>query len=48
MSKPIKCPSCKKVFFDIDEPKCPFCGKDLDNQIMSMFDQIFGKESNEH
>lgn len=28
MDQIIRCPNCQKIFFDIGENKCPFCGKD--------------------
>lgn len=27
MSKIKLCPYCQKVYFDLDQEKCPFCGK---------------------
>jgi rRNA maturation endonuclease Nob1 len=51
--KPIKCPHCKKIFFDIGSDSCPFCGKNLkifyldeDNPLKDIFD-IFGDPTNE-
>jgi acetyl-CoA carboxylase beta subunit len=38
--KVIKCPHCKKVFFETSSEVCPFCKKDLKedlNILMDMF-----------
>lgn len=41
---PIKCPHCQKVFFNIDKKECPFCGKDVTENPLDFFNDIFGKE----
>lgn len=33
MNKPIKCPHCKKIFFDNNNERCPFCGKLLNDGV---------------
>jgi hypothetical protein len=38
----IKCSHCKKVCFDYEQEKCPFCHKNLKNNI---FDDMFGEDN---
>jgi len=43
----IKCPHCKKVFFNIGNKDCPHCKKDTtqmigENDLPDIFKDIFG------
>jgi len=42
MISPIKCPHCKKVFFELDNKICPFCKKNI-NITSDILDDLFGQ-----
>jgi len=41
--KPIKCPHCKKIYFNIDSFICPFCKKNITKSNLKLFTDLFGK-----
>jgi len=44
MNNVIKCPHCNKIFFDIQNNNCPFCGK-YTNVLPDTFKNMFGKDN---
>lgn len=44
-NNPTKCPHCKKIFFNNENIKCPFCNKDI-NILPDFFGDIFGNKTN--
>jgi hypothetical protein len=41
--KTIKCPHCKKIFFDAGSENCPFCKKSLTlKENLNIFEDFFG------
>jgi phage FluMu protein Com len=42
--KTLKCPHCKKVFFDISADICPVCKKNLNETDFNIFRELFGED----
>ena len=45
--KVIKCPYCKKIFFDMGSDICPFCNKNL-NEDLNILKEFFGDIFNDN
>jgi len=42
--KTLKCPYCKKIFFDIGSDICPVCKKNL-NKDLNILKELFGEDN---
>ena len=42
MNNIVKCPHCNKAFFGARDSICPFCHKDTEDDVMDIFNNMFG------
>jgi len=47
MDNVVKCDKCHKVYFDIGEGKCPYCGKNV-NELPDFFKDFFNNPENDY